>query len=70
MVTRDIALHFLLRPILLDDGHPLKRRRELVMQRQMQVDVAYPFLSPEEQAKADAWRAAEAHKELWKSPDA
>jgi hypothetical protein len=70
VVTRDIALHFLLRPILLDDGQPLKRRRELVMQRQMQVDVAYPFLTPDEQVKADAWRVEEAHKELWKTPDA
>lgn len=70
MVTRDIALHFLLRPIQLDQGQPLRRQRELVMQRQMQVDVAYPFLTPEEQAQADEWREGNAHQHLWKKTDA
>lgn len=69
-VTRVVALEYLLRPIILDASKTVMTRRHHVMQRHMQVDAAYPFLTPEEQERADEWRKQEAHSRLWINPDA
>jgi hypothetical protein len=66
-VRREIALEYLLRPIVLDGNHALCTRRKHVMHRHAAVDAAYPFLTLEEQKRADEWREREAHDRLWKS---
>lgn len=66
-MTRVIALEYLLRPIVLDAKFSLETRRKHVLQRHMQVDSAYPFLTSDEQLRADEWRKQEAHDRLWKT---
>lgn len=63
--TREDALRKLLEPIQWGWSSSVRARQNYVCQRHAEVRAAYPFLMPEERAKADAWRKAEAHSELW-----
>lgn len=55
MYSRRSVVLMLLRPIFFRGGVSIKERHLAVMLRMAQVDGAYPFLTADEQARADKW---------------
>ena len=63
--TRAVSLRDLMRPIKWRMTSTITSRRILVAGRHRDLLVVYPFLTEEEQARADIWFEKEAHRGLW-----